>query len=856
MKFFLISFNAFILLFLDLSAGANQKAKTKFEDRVGDSSQMHSAHQVALTPISPILTSHSKRKADDLFIEGEEKKRKKDLLELHMKDTTSQLHRTKVKEFPLSLPTDHPLSTPTLAEDERKGEYLVKKSRKERKVHKQMVDRIVKSILSKDISTAINKDKSKKKRKHLSKHSLDSKKRSLLKNEQKEEDDRTRHKRQKSLIKKSKHYTAKDLDEKQTKHIKFDQQSTSSLPSSSSTSHDQWAHKCKWDSFEDMQVFQLSKCIDYIAPQEASNPTELKLNDLAKEFLEDTWKMTPAFIQEILQKEYFFHHKPLPLKFLFALLKRVQLSLQSETTIVGLEGRKYLINKHELFNQEAGSSSSSSSSTPAELEKEFNGAPMLSLNDQYFYDRVIVVGDLHGQYWDLWDLFRTHGYPSSVDPKEHPSKYGTSEDTGPIYVFNGDLVDRGRMGHEVLLELLCWKLACPDGIFLNRGNHEDMSLSTHGMAQELVLRYGLERSHHFPPPDHQKSSSSSHKSSLSKSTSTHRRKHKKLFKKAHKLREFVKKNVCPSKQAQFWALSSAFQAVYNAMPLGVRLYQRTLIVHGGISEILPPIEKFLFSLERLQPKSPEYMGLLWSDPTSEDQFKDSEENVPNKYRRGCTSFPPNVTKQFLEKNELSLLVRSHQLQPKGYKLEHDNRVLTIFSCANYEGVAGNIGVVLVIKPENVNPETGSIKLNLNTMIVPLKALHFPLDVPETMYVDFNAHGMPYIAQNIHSEQGGKVNDDKDDVIITGYKQDTEQLHTVIPPLTDLESILEPVSDEQPFEEEGEFQNYLKQVQKKKAQIENKHIKGRVKSLTGDTLTSPILITEDDEFLEREEQEKS
>lgn len=39
-------------------------------------------------------------------------------------------------------------------------------------------------------------------------------------------------------------------------------------------------------------------------------------------------------------------------------------------------------------------------------------------------------------------------------------------------VFNGDFVDRGDFGTEVLLILYCCKAIFPSNVYLNRGNHE------------------------------------------------------------------------------------------------------------------------------------------------------------------------------------------------------------------------------------------------------------------------------------------------------------------------------------------------------------------------------------------------
>lgn len=97
-------------------------------------------------------------------------------------------------------------------------------------------------------------------------------------------------------------------------------------------------------------------------------------------------------------------------------------------------------------------------------------------------EKFTICGDIHGQFYDLMNIFELNGLPSQTNP----------------YLFNGDFVDRGSFSVECIFTLFGFKLLYPDHFYMSRGNHESQTMNQmYGFEGEVKTKYTAQMSEFF-----------------------------------------------------------------------------------------------------------------------------------------------------------------------------------------------------------------------------------------------------------------------------------------------------------------------------------------------------------------------
>ncbi|KAK8689111.1 hypothetical protein V6N13_087838 [Hibiscus sabdariffa] len=160
------------------------------------------------------------------------------------------------------------------------------------------------------------------------------------------------------------------------------------------------------------------------------------------------------------------------------------------------------------------------------------------------------------------------------------------------------------------------------------------------------------------------------------------------------------------------SLWKLFTNSFNNLPVAALIDEKVLCMHGGLSPDLENLDQ-IKEIERPTevPDGGLLCDLLWSDPNPNvEGWADSDRGI------SCT-FGANVVANFLEKNDLDLICRGHQVVEDGYEFFANRKLVTIFSAPNYGGDFDNAGALLSIDEalvcsfEILKPAVPSNKVN-------------------------------------------------------------------------------------------------------------------------------------------------
>jgi protein phosphatase len=265
--------------------------------------------------------------------------------------------------------------------------------------------------------------------------------------------------------------------------------------------------------------------------------------------------------------------------------------------------------------------------------------------------QLTVIGDLHGQLQDLFSIFAINGLPSKHN----------------WYLFNGDFVDRGNCGVEVIATIFGFKLLFPGCVHFNRGNHESRNQNSWmGFEEEVFAKYSEEE--YVDPAAVEAAGGAA-----------------------------VAGQRLGGGDARGRRMLELCHNIFDALPLATLVEKKIFVVHGGLSARCGITLAHIKSIKRK--REPPLHGtsfedrliedLLWSDPRNISGTQPSE-------RGAGVEFGQEITNNFCAVNSVALVIRSHECVMEGFEVQHGGRLITLFSASRYCGTQTNKGAFLTL----------------------------------------------------------------------------------------------------------------------------------------------------------------
>lgn len=137
-----------------------------------------------------------------------------------------------------------------------------------------------------------------------------------------------------------------------------------------------------------------------------------------------------------------------------------------------------------------------------------------------------------------------------------------------------------------------------------------------------------------------------------------------------------------------------FIDLFNWLPCAALIEDKIFCMHGGISPDLKSLQD-VNSIKRPCdiPDEGLMCDLLWSDPETKDLGWGEND-------RGVSyTFGPDVVNDFVQKHDIDLICRAHQVVEDGYEFFCNRKLVTIFSAPNYCNEFDNAGAMLTVNED-------------------------------------------------------------------------------------------------------------------------------------------------------------